>query len=167
MLNQPKNRQSLVALIMGILFLLVGLIFIIGAWGAYFTDSKIQDNGSTVLGHINKKTFLSAADGDSDYILEYWFATKNGALINANRHVSRTFWESVTKNQTIEIKYSASNPNRNFPNGQGVTSFGMSIYASIFGSLLSFFGSALIWGYFRNQSKGITHPSSGTPNGAP
>ena len=167
MLDKPENKPSLAALIMGVLFLLVGFVFIIGAWGAYLRDIKIQDSGPSALGHIEEKTSLLVADGDSDYILKYWFITKSGSAIKANRHVSKTFWTAASKNQTIEIKYSASNPNRNFPIGEGVTSISMSIYASIFGGLFSIFGGALIWGYFRMLSKGIPHHSSRTSNGAP
>jgi hypothetical protein len=167
MFNKPEKKPSLAALVMGVLFLLVGLVFIIGAWGAYFRDIKIQDSGASAVGNIEKKTFLLVADGDSDYILEYWFTTKSGSVIKAKRNVSKTFWGAVSKNQTIVIKYSVSNPNKNFPIGEGVTSIGMSIYASMFGALFSILGCALIWGYFCMLSKGIIHHSSGTPNGAP
>jgi hypothetical protein len=95
---------------MGVLFLLVGLIFVIGSWGAYLTDSKIQDNGNIAEGHIEKKVFLFDEEGESYYILEYWFITKTSSKINAIHHVSKLLCSSVRENQTIEIRYSSSNP---------------------------------------------------------
>lgn len=151
MSNKPAEQPSLAALIMGVLFILLGLVFLIGSWGAYLTDSKIQNSGNSAKGQIEKKVFLFDAEGDSDYILEYWFLTNTGSKINASHHVSKLLWNSVRENQTIEIRYSASNPKRNFPNGEGVTSLGMSIFASVFGGLFTLFGGALIWGYFRKE----------------
>ena len=147
--NKSEEQPSLAALIIGVLFLLGGLLFIIGSWGAYITDTKIQEGGSSADAHIEKKVFLSDAEGVSDYILEYWFTTENGSKINATRNVSKTLWKSVSEGQTIGIKYSSSNPKRNFPNGEGVTSLGISIFASVFGALFTILGGALIWGYFR------------------
>ena len=145
---------------MGGLFLLVGLIFIITPWGAYLKDSEIQDNGASAMGHVEKKSFSFVADGDSDYILEYWFAAKNGKIIKTSHHVSKSFWSAVSENQSIEIKYSARNPERNFPIGEGASSLGMTLFISALGALLSIFGGALLLGYFRNSSKDITHLSS-------
>ena len=147
--QQSEYKPSLIVLVMGILFFFVGLVFLVGSWGAYFTDINIQNNGPSAEGHIEKKLFLVVTDGDSDYILEYWFKTKTGAVIKASRNVSKELWNIVHKNQVIEIKYSAKNPNRNFPLGAGVTSFGMAIYASVFGAVFILFGGALAWGYFR------------------
>jgi len=130
----------------------VGLIFMIGAWGAYLTDSRIQNSGASAQGHLERKVFLFDAGGDSEYLLEYWFLLEDGSRINASHHVSKALWDAVHENQTIEIKYSASKPQRNFPLGAGVTSLGMTIFASLFGAVFALFGGALIWGYFRHSS---------------
>jgi len=150
MLNKSEKQSSLIALVMGVIFLLTGLVFLIGSWGAYFTDTKIQDSGPSAEGHLEKKLFMRVADGDSDYILEYWFMTKEGSAIRASRNVSKRLWSAVHEGQIIEIKYSANNPKRNFPLGAGVTSIGMAIFASVFGLTFTIFGGALIWGYYRN-----------------
>lgn len=147
--NKQEGNSHLAALIMGGLFLLFGLIFLIGSWGAYLTDSKIQETGKSADGHIEKKVFLFVADGDSDYILEYWFLTNDGLKINTSHHVSKSLWQKVNEKQIIEIKYSPTNPKRNFPIGEGVTSFGLSIFFSVIGGLITLMGGALIWGNFK------------------
>lgn len=147
---KPEKQNSLSVLIMGMVFVMIGLIFFIAPWGAYIKDSKIQDSGSIAEGHIVKKTFLFVTDGDSDYILEYWFATDSGNIIKTSHHVNKSFWNSVSEKQIIEIKYSSSNPERNFPISEGSSSLGMTLFISILGALLSLFGSTLILGYFRN-----------------
>lgn len=151
MQNKPE-KQSRLAAFMGLFFVLFGLVFVIGSWGAYFTDSSIQNHGLSAQGYIEKKVFLMVADGDSDFILDYWFVTQSGAKIHASHHVSKTLWQAVREHQTITIMYSANNPKRNFPTGTGVTSLGMSIFNSVLGALFTLFGGALIWGYFRPVS---------------
>ena len=135
---------------MGVIFLVTGLVFLIGSWGAYATDTKVRDSGPSAEGHLEKKLFMGVADGDSDYILEYWFTTKEGSAIRASRNVSKELWSAVHEGQIIEIKYSARDPKRNFPVGEGVTSLGMSIFISVFGGLFAIFGGVLIRGYFSN-----------------
>ncbi len=149
--NKPEEKPNLVALIMGVIFFLAGLLFIVGSWGAYITDTKIQESGNSADAHIKKKVHVFDAKGDSGYILEYWFKTDSGSKINTSRNVSKTLWKSVSEGQAISIKYSPSNPKRNFPNGEGVTSFGMSVYVSVFGAIFTLFGGAFIWGYFRKS----------------
>lgn len=146
-----KEPPSRIAFLMGTLFMAAGLIVLIGSWGAYFTDSQIQHGGASALGQIEKKSYLFVTDGDSDYILAYAFVTQSGTKITATRHVSKSFWKAVSENQWVEIKYAFGNPKRNFPSGQGVTSVGMAIFASLFGVFFLLFGVGLIRGYIRSR----------------
>jgi hypothetical protein len=150
--TEHSRQNNLIVLVIGLAFLLVGSGCLLGAWGAYFTDIKIQNSGSSAEGHLEKKLFIGSADGDSDYILEYWFSFSQGQKIKASRNVSKELWSSVHEGQTIKIKYSDSNPRRNFPDGEGVISIGVNIFVSIVATALAIFGGALIWGCYLSLS---------------
>lgn len=152
MLPKRFKRGPSTALVVGAFFLLFGVGFLVAAWGAYSTDTNIQRSGLIAEGQLEKKLFMEVADGDSDYILEYWFKPQQGATIKASRNVSEALWDSVHEGQTIQIKYSASNPKRNFPAGAGATSIAVAIFASVIAALLAILGGALIWGYFHSAT---------------
>jgi len=144
---------NLCAMVMGALFLGAGLTALVGAWGAYLTDTAILKSGPRAQGHLTGKNFLFDAGGDSDYILEYRFTTHNGEKVAASRGVGKTLWASLRKGDTFVVHYSAKNPKRNFPEGSGVTSPGMTLFASAFGILFAVFGGLLITGA-RKRSHG-------------
>jgi len=135
--------------LIGAAFFVVGLVFIVGSWGAYLTDSNIVKNGASADGRLMKKYFMRAADGDSDHMIEYWFKTADGVMIEATRGISRDLWNALHEGQTLQIHYARDNPRRNFPLGAGVTSPGIAIYASVFGALFALSGGALVWRCFR------------------
>lgn len=142
------ERRSRIPLVMGFLFLLVGLIFTIGIWGTYFEDFEIERSGPRVEGHLARKEFVRSDNGDSDYVLQYSFTTAEGQLIKAQRGVGKSLWASLREGQALEIRYSAANPKRNFPAGAGITSLWAPIVFSVLGTLFCLLGGALIWGFF-------------------
>ena len=135
---------------MGALFLLVGAGGVIGSWGAYVTDTNIEHSGPRAKGHLVKKLFMGAADGDSDYVLEYWFETPKGQVVNVSHTVSKELWVSMREGELLEVQYSETNPKRNFPAGEGVTSLGLTIFVSAVASVFAIFGGALVWGVVRS-----------------
>ena len=147
--QKPEARGSKLALVMGVVFLLVGLGGVVGSWGAYVTDTNIERSGPRSTGRLVKKLFLGAADGDSDYKLEYTFATSSGQEVKASRSVSKELWASLREGESLEVRYSAANPKRNFPAGAGVTSMGVTIFVSAVASVFAVFGGALVLGFVR------------------
>jgi hypothetical protein len=147
-----KGQSSKLALVMGVLFLLVGVGGVVGSWGAYFTDTNIEKHGSRTKAHLVKKVFLGAADGTSEYVLEYSFETSNGQLVNASRTVSKELWGALREGELLEVRYSEPTPKRNFPAGEGVTSIRVTIFVSVVASLFAAFGGALVWGFVHRNS---------------
>lgn len=142
-------------LLIGLMFLLPGLTFMIGSWGAYWLDTSIREHGPQSVGHVTKKLILHSDDG-SDHIVEYWFKLPDGRQINMSRGVSKDLWDSLSSDKLFTVVYSAENPNRNFPLGSGVTSLGLTIYASIFGLIFTVFGALIIAGSFFPKQKNPT-----------
>jgi len=110
------------ALVMGFLFLLLGLGGAIAAWGAYATDTRIARTGVRAEGQLLGKSISAAADGTSGHILEYRFTTADGRTVDASRTVDEELWRSFEEGDAIVISYAPENPGRSFPVGGGVTS---------------------------------------------
>lgn len=150
MLHKFEARGSKLALVISVVFLLVGIGGVVGSWSAYNMDTEIERSGPRAMGLLVKKHFLRAADGDSDYILEYTFTTSSGQEVKASRGVSKELWASLREGALLEVRYSAVNPKRNFPAGAGVTSLGVTIFVSAVASVFAVFGGVLVWGFFRH-----------------
>lgn len=149
--QKSSSRGSRVALGMGALFLVVGCIGAIGSWGAYRLDTSIEKSGQRAEGRITKKSVLFAADGDSDYIVEYWFNLPSGKRVEAVRGVHKQLWNTLRDGEAFVVLYSAEKPKRNFPLGGGVTSIGLAVFASVFFGSFAAFGALLVVGFIRGE----------------
>ena len=149
--QESSSRGSRVALGMGALFFVVGCIGAIGSWGAYRLDTSIEKSGQRAEGRITKKSVLFAADGDSDYIVEYQFNLPSGKRVEAVRGVHKELWNTLRDGEAFVVLYSAENPKRNFPLGGGVTSIGVTVFASVFFVVFAAFGALLVAGFIRGK----------------
>ena len=95
------------------------------------------------MGHVTGKQVAKAADGDSDFYVDYSFAIADGRIVTASRGISKADWERVRVGQTIEIRYDRDNPNRNVPAGMGNTSLGVITFTSVLGIVLGIAGMLL------------------------
>lgn len=150
------ERPSRIALLMGLLFLLVGAFGVVGSWAAWRLDSGIAASGERATGHLTRKSMLRAADGDSDYVVDYWFVLPDGTRMEAHRTLTKSLWLGLREGQPFKVRYSAANPNRNFPEGGGVTSLGVVIFVSSLSALFALFGALLLWGFFRGARAAAT-----------
>lgn len=136
-----KPRKNLPFLVFGLLFFTVGCIGSVGSWSTYRLDTGIVRNGQRADGHITRKIFLYSADGDSDYVVEYWFDLPSGERVKSSSGVNKRLWKTLHKGQTIVVCYSAEDTKRNFPLGGGVTSLGVTIYLSVLCALFAVCGA--------------------------
>ena len=104
-------KPHLAGLMFGVLFLTFGLLALIGSWGAHFYDSSIQETGGRAVGHVIGKRIAEAADGDSDFYVDYSFALANGPILTASHGVSKGYWDGVQVGQSIDACYDQSIPN--------------------------------------------------------
>ncbi len=138
------QRTSWAAVGFGLLFLAVGVVMVVGSIGAYRLDSAIQRSGGSSLGTVIDKDFSFSADGDSDYQVTYTFLLADGGEMTGSQLVSKRFYESVERGDQITIHYLRSNPGRNFPTDQGVTSLGLTVFVSAMGAVFAAVGVALL-----------------------
>jgi hypothetical protein len=130
-----------VAVIMGGLFALLGLFGIDGSWGAYARDTAVLQHGARTVGHVAGLDRLSSADGDSDFMVDYWFELRSGERIAAQRGVSTQLWTRLRVGDAVEIAYSPANPRQNFPLGAGVTSLGLVLCLTVICAVFATFGA--------------------------
>ena len=149
--QESSSRGSRVALGIGALFFVVGCIGAIGSWSAYRLDNSIEKSGQRAEGRITKKSVLFVADGDSDFIVEYWFNLPSGKRVEAVRGVDKKLWNTLRDGEAFVVLYSAESPKRNFPSGGGVTSIGVTVFASVFFGVFAVFGALLVAGFIRGK----------------
>ena len=92
--QESSSRGSRLVLVMGALLFVVGCIGAIGSWGAYWLDTSIEKSDQRAEGRITNKSILFLADGDSDYIVEYWFNLPGGKRVEAIRGVHKKLWNT-------------------------------------------------------------------------
>jgi Protein of unknown function (DUF3592) len=142
---------GLAGLFLAGLFVVVGLVFAIGSWGAYLNDTRIARSGARATGTITGKT-VSRGDDDTDYEIRYEFALPDGRR-QAGRHaIARDDWDTRRVGAPLAVSYDAGTPARNFPVGYGVTSLGVTIALSLLGALFAGFGGALLFAAIKAPS---------------
>ena len=149
--KENSSRGSRVALGMGALFFVVDCIGAIGSWGAYRLDTSIETSGQRAECRITKKSVLVAADGDSDYIVEYWFNLPSGKRVEAVCRVHKELWNTLREGEAFVVLFSAENPKRNFPLGGGIASIGITVFVSVFFAVFAASSALLVAGFFRGK----------------
>lgn len=139
------TQRNRFAMFVCLFLALIGAAGLIGAWGAYLTDSRLLASGPRTQGVVLHKNTLRASDGDSGHIVSYRFVTAAGQQIETQRHVSKQLWSRLEPGVAVEVIYSASDPKRNFPDGAGVTSLTTTILVSLLcGAMIAVGISALL-----------------------
>jgi hypothetical protein len=149
MIAEPKSRLQL---IFGVFFLAIGCIGVIGGWGAYFRDTEIVRDGKLVEAHVSKKYVMRDAESGNEYKVNYWFDLPDGRRIHSSSELPKRTWNQLTIGAPLKVVYSVENPKRSFPEGGGVTSFGLMIFATVLFGALASLGAMLTVGYIRTDN---------------
>ncbi len=137
------NVPDRLAMGLAALFVVVGLVFAIGSWGAYLTDTQIAREGGRATGTITDKS-VSRGDDDTDYLLRYRFTLPDGRWQTGQHGIAKADWATRKIGAPLDVSYDRLRPSRNFPAGYGVTSLGMTIFLSVFGAVFAAFGAAIL-----------------------
>ena len=134
------------AIVFGSLLILTGVFFVVGSWAVYLLDTRIVEDGNSSFAILLNKSISESADGDSDFNLEYSFSLPDGQRLNVHRSVNKDLWSSLNVGDSLKILYNPEDPGRNFPEGSGNTSIGLSIFVSIVGGVIAAFGAIVLFG---------------------
>jgi hypothetical protein len=141
--------------IIGTVFILLGLLFIVLAWGGHFQSKKVIDKGSRAVAGITDKKIERSRPGaplsdpavSIDYNIYYTFRTNDGKKLDGRYAIRKGTWDNLKIGDSIEVAYDFENPNYNFPVGEGtLVSAGMPVALSVFGLISIFVGGFLFTG---------------------
>ena len=135
----------IVALITGT----IGLFFLWASWEAYAEYIKVNEYAGYATGHVTKKHLSRIADGSSVYHLDYWFLLSDGNKISATSNILQQHWNALKIDDTLEIRYDLSNPNRNIPNYGGGISLFFIFFIFLLGAVFLIFGLMRLVNSFR------------------
>jgi hypothetical protein len=138
--STPRSRAGT---IVGIVLILLGVLSIIGAWGTYRNDVQINESGVRVEGEIIRK-ILQPDNPNEYYWVQYRFALPDGQSIEHGWSLDKREWDALQVGGRIPLRYQADNPVRNFPEGRGNRSIGVTMYAVIFGLAFALAGVFLL-----------------------
>lgn len=129
--------------LIGGLLLVFGLWIIVDTCGAYWLETRTQNEGRRAQGHVTKKDEIIYMN-DVGYGLRYWFVLPNGGRVEGYRDVSHELWSSLQEGDGLVVVYSAENPARNFPDGEGKTSLEVPLIGLILGTAITIIGISLM-----------------------
>lgn len=135
----------------GAICLLLGGLVLVGAWGAHLKDAGIVKNGVAVDAVVVKAGFLVAKPGETHGLI-YRFTLPDGRTIERRWTEEDERWRGYPVGSRIRVLYDPVDPDRNFPEGEGVTSLGMTLFVSAFGLALLALAGLLLWSGYRHQA---------------
>lgn len=145
-------KISFSGIFLGLICIGIGCFFLAGAWGAYSVYKGVQGYSGRTTGHIMKKHFQATADGSGKYYLDYWFVHADGSKINTSSGISKQQWDALKVNDSLEIRFDPSNPNRNMPLYGGSPSLAYAFFMLILGGIFILFGGLRFYNSFHKQS---------------
>jgi Na+-transporting methylmalonyl-CoA/oxaloacetate decarboxylase gamma subunit len=133
------------ARVMGGVFVVLSLFVLVMTWGSYQRDQRIVREGLHAEGTVVKKEFLAASD-DSDFVLVYAFTPVGGTeRLEHRRHISEQLWKRLKVGDRIQVLHGPSDPRRSFPEGHGITTFGLALFFSFVAVCLLGMGSVVLF----------------------
>jgi hypothetical protein len=156
-----KKRPSWAFLILGLVFVLVGLVVIVGSIGAYLKDSSIATQGARATGTITEKFAHRPSGKGPKHRVRYRFSIASGQQFEATSDTyAQEDWERLRVGQPIDIRFDPQDPSRSFPMGQGFTSMTMTVFSSVMGLLATALGALMLYAaaYGTEEPRRITPP---------
>jgi hypothetical protein len=147
-------RISVSHAVVGTISLLIGVFFVMASWESISEYMRVKEYAGFATGNVTNKHFSQAADGNSLYYIDYWFILADGKKISSTRSILKQHWDVLKVDDTLEIRYDKSNPNRNTPMAGGSVSLVYAFFVFILGAVFLIFGiMRLISGFKKNSGK--------------
>lgn len=132
----------------------IGLFFLAGSWGSYVEYQRMQSYEGRAIGHLTNKHFKLGSDGGGNYYIDYWFVPAIGVKIRASSIISKQQWDLLKVDDTVEIRYDKSNPNKNIPMYGGSPSLVFAFFILILAGVLILFGIFRLVNSLKKSSPG-------------
>ena len=151
MLEVERLKISFSGIFLGLICIGIGCFFLAGTWGAYTEYKRVQDYSEKAVGHITNKHFKEGSDGGGNYYIDYWFMSSSDSKIRKSSGISKQQWDALKVNDTLEIRFDPSNPNRNTPLYGGSPSLVYAFFMLIMGVVFILFGGLRFYNSFHKQ----------------
>jgi hypothetical protein len=129
----------------------IGFFLLSGSWGAYSEYKRVQDYSGRAIGHIMKKHFKLGSDGGGNYYMDYWFMSSVGSKISASSIIAKQQWDMLQVNDTLEIRFDRSDPNRNIPMYGGSPSIVFAFFMLVLAAVFMIFGCSRFFNSFHKK----------------
>ncbi|PKN53088.1 MAG: hypothetical protein CVU55_03875 [Deltaproteobacteria bacterium HGW-Deltaproteobacteria-13] len=127
-------------IIVAAITIIIGLFFLFATWEAYSEYMRVNKYAGYAIGHVTKKNFSQAADGNGIYYIDYWFLIPGGNRISSTGNILQQQWDTLKIDDTLEIRYDLSSPDRNIPKYGGSLSLVYVFLVFILGAVFLIFG---------------------------
>jgi hypothetical protein len=144
-------KVSFSGIIFGLICICIGCFFLAGTWGSYLDYNRLKEYNGRAIGHIAKKHFQTAADGSGNYCLDYWFLPAAGSKISVSSVIAKQQWDRLKVDDTMEIRYDQSNPNRNIAMYGGSPSLVLAFFMLVLGAVFMLFGGSRFFNSFHKR----------------
>jgi hypothetical protein len=74
--------------------------------------------------------------------MDYWFMPSGGSRISSSSVIAKQQWDVLKVDDTLEIRYDQSNPNRNIPMYGGSPSLVFAFFMLVLGAVFMLFGGS-------------------------
>jgi hypothetical protein len=152
-LEASRLKISFSGIFWGAICIGIGFFFLAGSWGSYSEYKRVQDYSGRAIGHITNKHFKLGSDGGGNYYVDYWFMSLSGGKINSSGVMAKQQWDMSQINDTFEIRFDQSNPNRNLPMYGGSPSLVFAFFMLMMGAVFILFGFLRFMNSFRKSSQ--------------
>lgn len=137
----------------GVICVAVGFFFLAGSWGSYAEHNRVQNYEGRAVGHITKKHFKLGSDGGGNYSIDYWFMPSEGSKISATGIIAKQQWDMLNVNDTFEIRFNQSDPDKNIPMYGGSPSLVFAFFMLVLGSVFVIFGAPRLMNSVKKSSR--------------
>ena len=98
--------------VLGTAFIVLGCLGIIGSWVVHDKHSRAYTDGTRVNAKVLLKHFMGAADGSSEYLVEYRFALPSRQLVEGTATLPEERWKPLRQGDSIVLAYLPEEPKR-------------------------------------------------------
>ena len=144
-------KVSFSGIFWGLVCIGVGLFFLAGSWGSYAEYKRVRGYEGLTIGHITGKHFKLGSDEGGNYYIEYWFVPFAGGKVSASSVIAKQQWDMLRIDDTLEVRFDKSNPNRSIPMYGGGPSLVFSFFTLVLGGAFLLFGTPRFINGFRNS----------------
>ncbi len=127
----------------------IGLFFLAGSWGLYSEYQRMQSYEGRAIAHITAKHFKLGSDGSGNYYIHYWFSPAAGVKVTASSIISKQQWDMFKVDDTLELRYDKSNPDKNIPMYGGSPSLILAFFMLVLAGVFILFGTLRLINNFK------------------